>query len=90
MRETAEVGEVAGWSALGAGVLVVLWTAAAQLGLGPADFATVAAGGLLVTAGASAVGFASRGTDRRRALAGAALALLPVLLLTYYLAVSDG
>lgn len=76
--------------ALGGGVLVVLVTVLSQVGYGPADFAAVAGLGLLVTAGAAAVGFASSGTDRQVALVGGLLALVPVLLLAYYLAVSDG
>jgi len=84
------MGPVAARLALGAGAVVLLLTALSQLtGLGPAD-ATVAGGGLLVTAGAGAVGFASRGRDRRLALAGAALGLVPAVVLAGYLATTGG
>lgn len=84
------MGPTAARGALLAGVLVVLLTLASQAGLGPGDFALVAGVGLLVSAGAAAVGFASAGTDRRTALAGALLGLVPAVALAGFLAVSDG
>ena len=70
-----------------AGVLVVLVTLASWFG-GPSD-ALVAGGGLLVSAGAAAVGFASAGTDRRTALLGALLGLVPAVVLAGRLAADD-
>lgn len=84
------MGPAYGWTALGAGALVALFTLATQIGFGAGDFAAVAGTGLLVSAGAAAVGFASSGVDRRRALGGALLGLVPVALLAWYLATSNG
>ncbi len=84
------MGRTAARSALLAGVLVLLVTLAQQVRLGPTDLTVVACAGLLVAAGAAAVGFASGGTDRRTALLGAGLAAVPALLLAGYLAASDG
>ncbi len=84
------MGAPAARAALLAGVLVVLVTVAHQVGLGPRDLALVAGAGLLVAAGAAAVGFASTGPDRRTALAGALLAVVPAVVLAGYLAASDG
>ncbi len=84
------MGPVAVRAALLAGVLVVLVTAANQVGLGPRDLALVAGAGLLVAAGAAAVGFASAGRERRTALAGALLGTVPVVVLAGFLAASDG
>ncbi len=84
------MGPTAARGALLAGVLVVLVTVANQVGLGPSDLALVAGTGLLVCAGAAAVGFASAGTDRRTALVGALLGAVPAVVLAGYLAVSDG
>ena len=84
------MGPAAARAALLAGVLVVLLTVASQVGLGPGDFALVAGLGLLVTAGAAAVGFASAGTDRRTALLGSLLGLVPAVVLAGLLATSDG
>ena len=78
-----------GWAALGAGALVVVLTLLERLGALPVDLATVAGAGLLVAAGAAAVGFASAGLDRRRALGGALLSLAPVVVLAGYLAVQS-
>ena len=78
------MGPTAARGALLAGVLVVLVTVAALVG-GPSD-ALVAGGGLLVSAGAAAVGFASAGSDRRTALLGALLGLLPAVVLAGRLA----
>lgn len=74
------MGPAAARSALLAGVAVVLATVAGLLGVGPSD-ALLAGAGLLVTAGAAAVGFASAGTDRRDALLGALLGLVPAVAL---------
>ena len=74
------MGPAAARSALLAGVAVVLATVAGLLGLGPSD-ALLAGAGLLVTAGAAAVGFASAGDDRRAALLGALLGLVPAVAL---------
>ena len=78
------MGPTAARGALLAGVLVVLVTLASRLG-GPSD-ALVAGGGLLVSAGAAAVGFASAGSDRRTALLGALLGLVPAVVLAGRLA----
>ena len=84
------MGPTAARAALLAGVLVVLLTVASQVGVGPEDFALVAGAGLLVAAGAAAVGFASTGSDRRTALLGALLGAVPAVVLAGYLAGSDG
>ena len=74
------MGPAAARSALLAGVAVVLATIAGLLGVGPSD-ALLAGIGLLVTAGAAAVGFASAGDVRRDALVGALLGLVPAVAL---------
>ena len=79
------MGSTAARLALAAG-LGVLLVAGLSAALGWSDLPTVSGLGLLVTAGAASVGFASRGTDRRRALAGAGLALLPACVLAVRLA----
>ena len=84
------MGPPAARGALLAGVAVLLLTLGHQVGLVPADLTGVAGAGLLVAAGAAAVGFASGGTDRRTALLGAALSAVPAVLLAAYLAASDG
>ena len=57
---------------------------------GPADYATVGMVGLLLSAACCAVcGLVPRG-ERRLAVAGALLALLPVLVLAGLLTTSDG
>ena len=80
------MGPTAARGALLAGLLVLVATVAHQLGLGPRDLTVVAGTGLLVTAGAAAVGFASAGTDRRTALLGALLGLVPAVVLAGSLA----
>lgn len=82
------MGPAAARGALLAGLLVVLLAAVRLLGAGPSD-ALVAGGGLVVSAGAAAVGFASAGPDRRTALTGALLGLLPVVVLAGRLAATD-
>ena len=84
------MGPTAARSALLAGVGVALAALVHQLGLVPTDLTAVAGAGLLVAAGAAAVGFASSGTDRRTALLGAVLAAVPAVLLAGYLSASDG
>ena len=84
------MGPTAARGALLGGVLVVLATLVHQVGLLPADLTVLAGAGLLVAAGAAAVGFASGGADRRTALLGALLATVPLVLLAGYLAASDG
>lgn len=84
------MGPAAARSALLAGALVVVLTLVHQVGLLPADLTVVAAAGLLVVAGAAAVGFASAGADRRTALVGALLAGVPTVVLAGYLVASDG
>ena len=83
------MGARAARTALLAGLAVLLLTLLGQVGRGPSD-AAVAGVGLLVSAGAAAVGFASAGDDRRTALTGALLGLVPVVLLALLLARSDG
>ena len=78
------MGPTAARGALLGGVLVVVVLVATRFG-GPSD-ALVAGGGLLVSAGAAAVGFASGGTDRRTALLGALLGLVPAAVLGVRLA----
>lgn len=76
-----------GTAALVAGIVVLLVTVASQVGLGPGDFATVAALGLLSSC------FCLVAAVRWRtglAWAGLGLSLLPVVLLVFFLAVSDG
>lgn len=76
-----------GISALAAGILVLMVTVASQVGLGPGDFVTVAALGLLSSCFCVAVAVRSRAGT---ALAGLALSLVPLVLLVYFLAVSEG
>jgi hypothetical protein len=82
------MGPPAARGALLAGVLVLLVAVVGLLGRGPSD-ALLAGAGLVVSAGAAAVGFASTGQDRRTALAGALLGCLPALVLAGRLA-ADG
>lgn len=79
------MGPGAGTASLVAGVLVVLWTIASRAGVA-GDLTLVAGAGLLVCAGAASVAFASRGPVRMQALGGAALSLVPSLVLAGYLA----
>ena len=79
------MGPTAARGALLAGVLVA---AVGLLGVGPSD-ALLAGAGLLVSAGAAAVGFASAAQDRRTALVGALLGCVPALVLAGRLA-ADG
>ena len=81
------MGPTAARGAVLAGVLVVLVMLVSWSG-GPSD-TLVAGGGLLVSAGAAAVGFASAGSDRRTALLGALLGLVPAVVLAGRLA-ADG
>ena len=77
-----------GRAALAVGVSVLLVTVASQAGLlGGHDFLTVAVLGLL---GAVFCAVVYLGSRTRAALAGLVFSLLPVALLVYYLAVSDG
>jgi hypothetical protein len=77
-----------GAAALAVGVVVLLVTVASQTGLlGAHDFVTVAALGLLGAVFCLAVCVRWR---TRAALAGLVLSLLPVALLCFYLAVTDG
>ena len=76
-----------GAAAFVVGILVLLLTVASQTGLGPDDFVTVAALGFL---GAVFCLFVSVTAHSRTALAGLGLSLLPVVLLVYFLAVSEG
>ena len=77
-----------GAAALVAGIVVLLVTLASQVGLGPGDFATVAALGLLSSC--CCLVAAVRWRTGPAAWAGLGLSLLPVVLLVFFLAVSDG
>ena len=75
-------------AALVAGLLVLLVTVLSQTGLlGAHDFLNVALLGLLATVFCLVVVLMSRS---RAALTGLALSLLPIALLVYYLATTDG
>lgn len=78
-----------GTAALAVGLLVLAVTVASQVGLGPADFLAVALLGLGGAVFCAVVALEAR-THRRRAVVGAGLCLLPVVLIVYFLSVSDG
>jgi hypothetical protein len=74
--------------ALAVGITVAALTVASQTGLlGSHDFLVIALLGLVAAVGC---GIVALETHAKRAGAGAALAVLPVVLLTYFLLTSDG
>jgi hypothetical protein len=76
-----------GATAFAVGIVVLLATLASQTGLGPDDFVTVAGLGVL---GAVFCLFVAVRSRSRAAIGGFVLSLLPIALLVYFLAVSDG
>lgn len=76
-----------GVTAFAVGIVVLLVTLASQTGFGPDDFVTVAGLGVLGAFYCLSVALRSRS---RAAVGGLVLSLLPVAMLVYFLAVSDG
>ena len=78
---------------LALGVTVGLLSLASQvmpLPLPQADFASLAVLGLVVALVALAVSVGNTGARRAQALVGLALALTPVVMLVYFLSISEG
>jgi hypothetical protein len=69
------------------GLVALFVTLGSQLGFGPADFATVAAFGLSVSAFSIV---AQIRTGGHAAKAGIVMGLLPLAMLIYFLSVSEG